>query len=184
MFLPYKVDVPMARGPIANWILIALTCIITFAMFAPLDKWERSLNPNPGLPPQLVQELRNQGIKISDDTYPPIVDAFLLQPKNFHLPQLVGNLFIHAGIFHLLGNMLFLFVFGNAINAKLGHLKYIALYLAVGIIDSAIWVLFGPNSPALGASGAIMGIIGAFLILYPHNDVSIGYWFGIFYRGV
>lgn len=182
MFLPYKVDVPMQRWPIANWVLIALTCLISFAMFGPLGEWADSASPIANLPPKLVQELHIEGLTI-ERSYPPIVDSFLLQPQNFHVAQLLGNLFIHANFLHLAGNMLFLFVFGNAINAKLGHLRFIALYMAVGVVESIVWVLTQPHSPCLGASGAIMGIIGAFLILYPLNNVSVAYCFTLFYRG-
>jgi len=169
IFVPYKVDVPMARWPIANFILIGFTFLFSIAMFSPLNQWAES------------QQLNQIGL---DTAYPAIVDYVLLQPHNFHISQLVGNLFIHEGVLHLVGNMMFLFVFGNAVNAKLGHAKFIAIYLVVGIVESTLWVLVGPGVPCLGASGAIMGIVGAFLLLYPLNDVSIAYWIFFMFMGV
>jgi membrane associated rhomboid family serine protease len=161
MFIPYQVDVPMQRWPIANWVLIGLTILISLAMFRPQAEWAQ--NAKIGMLP---------GLTPSDSA---AVDFFLLQPDDFHVPQLVGNVFIHADFLHLAGNMLFLFIFGNAVNAKLGHMKYVLLYLGAGVMESLAWIAVGPKSPCLGASGAIMGIVGAFLMLYPKNNVSVGW---------
>ena len=158
MFIPYKVDVPMQRWPLANFALILGTSAISIYFFA------TGMEDNPAF------------------------DYFLLQPDQFKFTQLVGSALVHADIIHLLGNMLFLWTFGNAVNAKMGHLGYLGLYFGTAIFASIIWCFFGPHASilgialpmrasALGASGAIMGVIGAFLVLYPRNDVSIGYFF-------
>jgi len=175
MFIPWKVDVPMVRWPIANWVLIGVTIAISVGMFVPLNEWYEQQGP------EELQALIRAINGPSHDTS--AVDYFLLQPRNFHVTQLFGSVLIHADIVHLLGNMLFLFVFGNAINAKLGHWQYLALYFGIGIIEGLVWLAVGPGNPALGASGAIMGVIGAFLLLYPRNDVSVFYWWGIWARG-
>ncbi|MEM6392838.1 MAG: rhomboid family intramembrane serine protease [Planctomycetota bacterium] len=89
---------------------------------------------------------------------------------------LVGHMFLHADILHLVGNLVFLWVFGNAVCAKLGNLSYVAAFLAFGLVAAVTHnVLDG--APAIGASGAINGVVGAFLILYPRNDVSCFYLF-------
>jgi membrane associated rhomboid family serine protease len=181
MFFPYRVDVPMARWPIANFVLIGITVLISFAMFLPLSEWAGDNDP---VPPEVAEALRTAGIEPVAPPQSSAVDFFLLQPNNFRFPQLVGSLFIHAGLFHLLGNMLFLFVFGNAVNAKIGHASYIALYLGIGIMESIVWLMIGPGNPILGASGAIMGIVGVYLFLYPLNEVSVGYLLTFYYRGV
>ena len=93
----------------------------------------------------------------------------------FSIAGLFGSLFVHADILHLLGNMMFLFVFGNAVNAKLGHATYLLSYFAIGAIEGIIWTLIA-DGPAIGASGAIMGVVGMFIIYYPRNDVSVWYW--------
>lgn len=94
----------------------------------------------------------------------------------FTVAGLFGSLVTHLDIVHLLGNMMFLFVFGNSINAKIGHIPFLLCYAAIGVIEGVVWALLA-NGPALGASGAIMGIVGMFVVFYPRNEVSIGYWF-------
>lgn len=103
----------------------------------------------------------------------------LWRDDDFRVTQLITNITIHIGLLHLAGNMLFLFVFGNAVNAKLGHLWFILSYVALGVLSSLTWYLTGPGEASLGASGAIMGIIGLFLVLYPRNEISCFYFFGI-----
>lgn len=101
--------------------------------------------------------------------------AGMLSRDNPTAPQLVSYLFLHAGFVHLAGNMLFLFVFGNAVNAKLGHWPYLLLYFASGLASGVLWVLLGPGDYCLGASGAIMGVAGFFAVYYPRNDVRM-FW--------
>src|SRR5438477_7703154 len=79
MFLPYKVDVPMARWPVANFVLIGLTVLISIAMFGPLKEWSESFGTR-DLPPGVVEELHKAGIDLSAGQYPAVVDFFLLQP--------------------------------------------------------------------------------------------------------
>jgi membrane associated rhomboid family serine protease len=102
---------------------------------------------------------------------------------DFEPVQLIGSLFGHGDPLHLIGNMAFLFVFGNAIDAKLGHLPFLALYFGLGVLESLVWLALGDGSPTLGASGAIMGIVGVFLVLYPRNDVTCFYYFGPVFTG-
>jgi membrane associated rhomboid family serine protease len=155
MFFPYQVDVPMARWPIANWVLIGLTMIISLATLG--------------------------AIETGDEWF---LEYLVLQPENFHPLQLIGCTFTHAGIFHLLGNMLFLWVFGNAVNAKLGNWQYVLFYLGAGVCAGLVWLAIGPGVPAVGASAAIMGVVGAMFILYPLNEISVAYFLSLFYRGV
>lgn len=100
----------------------------------------------------------------------------------FTVAGLFGSLMSHADVIHLAGNMIFLFVFGNAINAKLGHAGFLACYAGLGAAEGLVWALLGPGA-ALGASGAIMGLLGMFIVLYPRNDVSVFYWFGFIANG-
>ena len=100
----------------------------------------------------------------------------LLHKENFAATQLVSYQFFHAGLVHLIGNMLFLFVFGNAVNARLGHVLYLLAYLAAGVVSGLVWLLVGRGDYLLGASGAIMGVLGLFLVYYPKNDVRVGWW--------
>jgi membrane associated rhomboid family serine protease len=83
-------------------------------------------------------------------------------------------MFMHGGLMHLTGNMVFLLIFGNNIEDALGRVKYIAFYLLCGVIAAFAQVFANPNSiiPTLGASGAIAGALGAYLVLFPHARVN------------
>jgi membrane associated rhomboid family serine protease len=89
----------------------------------------------------------------------------------------VGHVFVHADLLHLLGNMLFLWIFGNAICAKVGNLVYPFLYLGLGLGAGLVSYLIDPH-PAIGASGAINGLVGMFLVWYLLNEIQVwyGYW--------
>ena len=87
-----------------------------------------------------------------------------------------GHIFLHFGYLHLFGNMMFLWVFGNAVCAKIGNLAYFIVYLVLGCV-AGITHLFINGDPAIGASGAVNGIVGMYLVLYPLNNVSCFYWF-------
>jgi membrane associated rhomboid family serine protease len=86
---------------------------------------------------------------------------------------LVASMFIHAGWLHILGNMIFLWVFGDNVEDAMGHVRYLVFYLLCGIGAGIGQVLANPNSavPSVGASGAIAGVLGAYLVLYPRASV-------------
>ena len=88
---------------------------------------------------------------------------------------LFTSMFMHGGWLHIGGNMLFLFIFGDNIEKAYGHLKYLAFYLVCGIIAGLAHVLSQPDSiiPSLGASGAISGVMAAYLVLFPTNRVRV-----------
>jgi membrane associated rhomboid family serine protease len=94
-------------------------------------------------------------------------------PTPFWLTLLTA-MFLHGGWAHILGNMLFLWVFGSQIERSMGHLRYLAFYLVCGLGASAMEVAMAPTStaPGLGASGAISGVLAAYLLLYPTSSVS------------
>ena len=84
---------------------------------------------------------------------------------------LFGHLFLHASPLHLIGNMLFLWVFGNAVCPKVGNGPYLLIYFGMGVV-SAVMHLAVSDEGAVGASGAINGIVGMYLVMYPLNDVK------------
>ncbi len=143
MIVPYNVDVPMDRVPIANWILIGVTCLVSMMGWANEDMLEHWI---------------------------------LWRGERFGVAQLVTHQLLHADPVHLFGNMIMLFVFGNAVNARLGHIVYVLAYVFCGVCAALLWLAVGEGSASLGASGAIMGVIGAFLVYYPRNDVSVFLW--------
>lgn len=87
---------------------------------------------------------------------------------------LFTSMFMHGGLAHIFGNMVFLVVFGNNIEDALGHVKFLLFYLACGVLAALSQVFFKPDSiiPTLGASGAIAGVLGAYLVLFPHARVK------------
>ena len=92
---------------------------------------------------------------------------------------LVTSMFLHGGWGHLLGNMVYLGIFGDNVESALGHLRYLAFYLLAGICGGLAQVLTQPHStvPTLGASGAISGVLAAYVLYFPHNRVLVWFWF-------
>jgi membrane associated rhomboid family serine protease len=88
---------------------------------------------------------------------------------------LLSAMFMHGGWLHLGGNMLYLWIFGDNVEDRMGHLKYLIFYLLCGVLASGTHIFFGPNSviPSLGASGAIAGVLGAYLVLFPRQGVRV-----------
>ena len=104
------------------------------------------------------------------------------EPVNFLTP--ITMMFLHGGWMHFLGNCLFLWVFGNNIEESMGHLRFLAFYIICGLAASAAHILVAAASPVptVGASGAISGVLGAYLILYPRVRIRMLFIFIIFFR--
>ena len=90
------------------------------------------------------------------------------------------SMFVHGGLFHLAGNMLYLWIFGDNVEDRLGRVRYLLFYLLSGVGAAAAQILSDPHSkiPMVGASGAISGVLGAYLLLYPHARVVTLVFFG------
>ena len=165
MLIPWKVDVPQDRLPFVNWIII----IITVAVFVvPMV-----LNIQIMLSTPSEVELSKIAwlTEISE-----IANSFVL--KDYSLKGLLGHIWLHGGILHIFGNMLFLWIFGNAICAKIGNVFYLPIYLFLGIVAGCAHLFFNAN-PAIGASGAINGIIGMYLVFFPLNEITCVFLFFI-----
>lgn len=89
---------------------------------------------------------------------------------------LLGSEFLHIGWMHLIGNMLFLWVFGNALNGVMHDTDFVLSYLSCGVLAGALHLILD-GSPAVGASGAISGLLGMYLAIYPKNEITCFYWF-------
>ena len=102
-----------------------------------------------------------------------LVYHYALVPGRLHLSSLVTSMFLHGGWMHLIGNMWFLWVFGSRVEDTLGALKYLAYYLLCGIAAALVHLFFNLGSaiPTLGASGAIAGVMGGFMLLYPRARI-------------
>ena len=92
------------------------------------------------------------------------------------------SMFLHGGWLHLIGNMWFLWVFGNNVEDSMGRVRFVLFYLTTGLIAAATQMLVNPNSsiPMVGASGAISGVMGAYIVLYPQVRVHMLIFLGIF----
>ena len=87
--------------------------------------------------------------------------------------SILVSMFLHGGIMHLLGNMLYLWIFGDNVEDRMGHVLYLGFYLLAGAAATLAHAFSAPNShiPAVGASGAISGVLGAYLVMFPHARV-------------
>ena len=97
---------------------------------------------------------------------------------------ILTSMFVHGGLFHLAGNMLYLWIFGDNVEDRLGRVRFLLFYLLSGVGAAAAQILSDPHSkiPMVGASGAISGVLGAYLLLYPHARVVTLVFFGWFVR--
>lgn len=154
MLIPYEDINPTHRTPYVTWTLIGLNV----AAFLVTIEWLT-------LPPEARLEAYR--------TYGALV------PNDLEAADFVTSMFLHGSIGHLVGNMLFLYITGDNIEDELGHVWYIVFYFFCGISASAAHLAFVPESsgtPMLGASGAISGVMGAYIVLYPHSRIKIFYW--------
>ncbi len=124
-----------------------------------------------GLTPQQLQEFFRTAALV-----PCQLSASCPIPVNQELPEwttLITSQFLHGGFLHIAGNMLFLWIFGNNVEDRLGHIKYLIFYLACGVLAALCQWFFSPNStiPSLGASGAIAGVMGAYILRFPRAEV-------------
>jgi membrane associated rhomboid family serine protease len=159
--LPIGDENPTRLTPFVNWAII-LTCIFVFL-------WQTT-----GGNDHFLFTLRTYGIVPSRIQSGDGLETFLT------------NIFLHGGWAHLLGNMLFLWIFGDNIEDCCGHLRYLFFYVFSGILASALWLFtaWGSPYPAVGASGAISGVLGAYFILYPSARIRTIVGFGFFWRVV
>jgi membrane associated rhomboid family serine protease len=107
------------------------------------------------------------------------IAAYGLTPDRFHFVNVLTSMFLHGGWMHVLGNMWFLWIFGDNIEDILGHGKYLIFYLLCGIAAGLTQTMLSPDSrvPMVGASGAIAGVMGAYLVLYPRARVLTWFFF-------
>jgi membrane associated rhomboid family serine protease len=103
-------------------------------------------------------------------------------PAQFSTPDLVTSMFLHGDLVHFLGNMVFLWIFGDNVEDRLGHGKYLAFYFAAGALAAGAQVVADPLSraPMIGASGAIAAVMGAYFVLYPQSRVLTAVFLIIF----
>ncbi|HYR96452.1 MAG TPA: rhomboid family intramembrane serine protease [Candidatus Binatus sp.] len=137
--IPLRDTIPSARVPVVNYAIIAANVVVFL--------YEASLGRQ--------------------------VEAFIftygLVPRDFTFPSLLTSMFLHGGWLHLLGNMLYLYIFGDNVEDRLGHGRYVIFYLLCGMAAGAVQAAANPDSgvPMVGASGAIAGVSGAYFVFFP-----------------
>ena len=157
--IPLHDDNPTATPPLLTVMLI-VACVLVFF-------WQLSLGPQ--------QERMVYALGV----IPAVLFGYLQLPEGIALgapPATVFSaMFLHGGWMHLIGNMLYLWIFGNNIEDAMGHGRFIIFYLLCGIAAALAQALPDPHSqiPMIGASGAISGVLGAYLLLYPHARVLV-----------
>lgn len=104
-----------------------------------------------------------------------VVPRRLIANPGSDFPTVFTSMFMHAGWLHLGGNMLYLWIFGDNVEDRFGHVKYLVFYLLCGIAATMAQLVFstGSNVPNLGASGAIAGVLGAYILLFPRGQVKV-----------
>jgi membrane associated rhomboid family serine protease len=153
--IPLRHTLPYRRAPVVNRALVG----VNVAIF-------------------LVQLFLGRRAEILINTFG-FIPARLLDPAAFHYSKfevavtLVSALFLHGGVMHLVGNMIYLWVFGGPVEDAMGHTRYLLFFLAAGVVGSLVHTLVFPRSPvpSVGASGSIAGILGAFLVLRPRARI-------------
>ena len=149
--IPLRDDIRSEKRPYVNWTLMA-ACVAVFIY-------------------QTLSEYRDPA---AGDLF---VRAYGMIPNDVssgrHLWTLLTSMFLHGGFFHIIGNMLYLWIFGDNVEDAFGHYWYLIVYLFAGIAGSILQIAMQPHSliPTIGASGAISGIMGAYFVLFPRARV-------------
>jgi len=150
--IPIRDTIPSSRVPLVTWLLVAAN----FGVFL----YEVSLREN--LPPFLERHA--------------LIPARFLGGGYLSVRELltpVTAMFLHGGWMHVLGNLLYLYIFGDNVEDTLGHARFLLFYIACGVASFAVQIVFQPASavPNVGASGAIAGVLGAYFLLFPRARV-------------
>jgi membrane associated rhomboid family serine protease len=166
MILPLKDINPTSRTPVVTIALIAVNALVFLYEVSLGDQLGRFVTGFGAVPYEITRaaglfgrDFAPSGVRAPG---PPIA-----------LITLFTSMFIHGGVLHIIGNMLYLWIFGNNIEDILGPVKFLLFYLACGLIASFAHIISAPNStvPTVGASGAVSGILGAYLVAFPRARV-------------
>lgn len=169
LFLPIADDNPTHRTPFVTWMMMGL-CIAVFL-------WQQSLSEE-----EQIMALYSFGVipavLFGSQTLPAEVDVIPAWASIF------SSMFMHGGWLHLGGNMLYLWIFGNNVEDSMGHGRFLVFYLLCGVAAALAQSVPAPDSviPMVGASGAIAGVLGAYLLLHPRANVRVFMWLLIIIR--
>ncbi len=149
MLFPYKDDNPSILYPFTTYTIIGLNVSVFLLQFYIAGN--------------------NQDLARS------IIFEFGLVPNSFNIINVITSMFLHGGIYHIVGNMWFLYIFGDNIESLLGHIRFIYFYIFCGAGAAILQFIVEPTSsiPIVGASGAISGVLGAYMIKFPKAKVHV-----------
>jgi len=160
--IPYKDDNPIHIVPFGTLLIIILNVLVFVMQLLSGEEGRRIVYSYGAIPHNII----------SLETTQPIHPALTI----------FTSMFMHGGLFHLLLNMLYFWIFGNNIEERLGHVRFILFYLFCGIVAALSHTLLSPGSyvPMIGASGAVAGMLGAYILLFPmakiHTVVFLGFY--------
>ncbi len=159
--------------PIVNWVLIAVN-VLVFLLLQQLGTNDAFSYAFSLVPREITSGTDLSGIIDFKDSAGKIIGEVPHYPTPLPVYfNFLSSMFMHGSIMHILGNMMFLFVFGDNLENLLGHVRYFLFYICVGIAASIAQIMMDTSSviPMLGASGAISGVLGGYLLLFPRNEV-------------
>jgi membrane associated rhomboid family serine protease len=163
LLFPVRTDRPLRSTPAMNYALIAANIVVfllTTGQITAADAYQDSLRE--------AGKFASWSQIVSQ--FP--VTGYYLHPREPRLVQFFTSMFLHADFWHLLGNMVFLYVFGNSVEDRLGKIGYLLFYLAGGIV-AALGHVSVESGPILGASGAVNAVTGAYLALFPLSKITV-----------
>jgi membrane associated rhomboid family serine protease len=168
-------------SPLINWIFIAIN-VIVFIFLQGLGSNEEFTYSFSTVPEEIVTGsdiVTKDRTVVNPDTRERYVIPGLGETPEPVYITLITSMFMHGDFMHIIGNMLFLFIFGDNLERRMGHLRYFGFYMITGIIASLTHVFTtyafdgDPMIPSLGASGAISGVLGGYILLFPKNRVRV-----------
>jgi membrane associated rhomboid family serine protease len=161
--IPLRDDIQTRTVPIVNYALIGANVLAFLLELGMGDRLPEFLSQASVVP--VLYAGRDRSLSVVE---------VLLSTLNPALGfRVLFSMFLHGGFAHIIGNMLYLWIFGDNVEDRLGHFKYLVFYLACGWVATYahIWASPGSRLPSIGASGAIAGVLGAYITLYPHAHV-------------
>lgn len=174
--LPLKDDVPGRKTPFVTVALIALNVLAFMYQFS----LEMGGDP--------ASARAAQAFVLEFGAVPCRLTGACASPSDFPNPlvTILTSMFLHGGLFHIGGNMLYLWIFGDNVEDTLGHARFLVFYLLSGLAAALAQTAMAPRSavPMIGASGAVSGVLGAYLILFPYASILTLITFGFFIRFV
>jgi len=163
MFFPFKDDNPSTTFPYITLGIILLNVFFYFVSISGGMEHFQAIVMNYGLIP--VEFLHMQNLAVSPYVHPALT--------------IFTSMFLHANLAHLVGNMWYLWIFGDNVEDFLGHFNFFLFYIAGGVAAAIIHTIFNPTStmPVIGASGAVSAVLGAYMLLYPNANVYVFFFF-------